>query len=120
MSTRTRTRRGSMWLALLVVLAVLAMLTPASAAPGYVVAPPGATVAGYLPKPVVLQKGNALKFLNLDTAPHDVRSTSGLFYSPVITIGKQKPVWGANLLKKGTYAFYCSIHPNMKGSLRVI
>lgn len=120
MRSPNRTRRGSIVISLLAIVAVLAMLTPASAAPGYVVAPPGATVTAYLPKPVVLQKGNALKFVNLDTAPHDVRSTGGLFYSPVVGIGKTTTVFFANTLNKGTYAFYCSIHPNMKGKLRVI
>ena len=121
MSSRAGTRRGSVLVALVAVVAVLAMLTPASAAPSFVVAGPGnaASPVYYTPF-VVLQKGQPLNFINLDIAPHDVRSTSGLFFSAVITIGKKTAVNGVKKLAKGSYKFYCSLHPLMKGTLRVI
>jgi len=121
MRSRTGKRRGSVLVALVAVVAVLAMLTPASAAPSFVVAGPGnAGLPVYYTPFVVLQKGQALNFVNLDVAPHDVRSTSGLFFSAVITIGKKTAVNGVKNLPKGAYKFYCTIHPIMKGTLRVI
>jgi plastocyanin len=121
MRSRTGKRRGSVLVALVAVVAVLAMLTPASAAPSFVVAGPGnAGLPVYYTPFVVLQKGQPLNFVNLDIAPHDVRSTSGLFFSAVITIGKKTAVNGVKNLAKGSYKFYCTIHPIMKGTLRVI
>ena len=118
---RLRTmRRSSIVIALVAMLALLAMFTPASAAQGVVVTLPGSVSLGYLPKPVVLQKGSNLAYRNLDTARHDVRSTSGLFSSAQIGLGQTTFVNGANLLPKGTFAFYCTLHPNMRGNLRVI
>ena len=117
---RSRAKKSSIVIAIVSLVTVLAMLAPAAAAPGFVVALPGAASAGYATRPAVLQHWNNLKFVNLDIAPHDVRSTSGLFQSPIIGIGKQTIVFGANLLPRGTYAFYCTIHPNMRGNLRVI
>ena len=79
MRSRTGKRSGSVLVALVAVVAVLAMLTPASAAPSFVVAGPGnAGLPVYYTPFVVLQKGQPLNFVNLDIAPHDVRSTSGL------------------------------------------
>lgn len=121
MRSRTGKRRGSVLVALVTVVAVLAMFSPASAVQSFVVAGPGnASSPVYYTPFVVLQKGQALNFVNLDIAPHDVRSTSGLFFSKIITIGKKTTVVGVKNLKKGPYKFYCSIHPIMKGTLRVI
>jgi plastocyanin len=114
-------RRGSVVIALVAIVAVLAMITPASAVQSFVVAGPGnATSPVYLTPFVVLQKGQQLTFVNLDIAQHDVRSTKGLFYSALITIGKKTPVIGTKTLPRGSYKFYCSLHPIMKGTLRVI
>ena len=121
MSLRRARGRGSIVVAFVALIAVLAMLTPASAVQSYVVAGPGnATSPVYYTPFVVLQKGQNLVFLNGDIAPHDVRSTTGKFYSAIITIGKKTTVIGANKLAKGSYKFYCTIHPVMKGTLRVI
>ncbi|MGH2794071.1 MAG: hypothetical protein ACRDKG_07170 [Actinomycetota bacterium] len=114
-------RRSSILIAIVSIVAVLAMLTPASAATGFIVAGPGATSVGYLTRPAILQKGMNLKFVNLDIPQHDVvmaHNTS--IRSPLIGVGKQAFVVGANTLPKGTFGFFCSIHPNMRGNLRVI
>lgn len=121
MRARKATRRSSIVIAIVSIVAVLAMLTPASAAPGFIVAGPGAASAGYLTRPAVLQRGMNLKFVNLDLALHDVVMTHNTsIRSPLIGIGKQAIVVGANTLPKGTFGFYCSIHPNMRANLKVI
>jgi plastocyanin len=108
-------------IAVVSVVAVLAMFTPASAAQSFVVAGPGNFTSPLYYTPfVVLQKGQQLNFVNLDVPAHDVRSTTGLFQSALITIGKKTPVVGTKSLPKGSYKFYCTLHPIMKGTLRVI
>ncbi len=68
---------------------------------------------------VVIQPGGTVTFTNLDVTRHDVTANSGLFRSALIGVAQSTPVVGGNLLKPGTYAFHCSIHPAMKGSLIV-
>ena len=121
MRLRRIKRRSSVVVALAAMVAVLAMFTPASAATGFIVAIPGSTSAGYATRPAVLQRGQNLKFVNLDLPQHDVVLTHNpSIRSPLIGIGKQAFVVGANTLPKGTFGFFCSLHPNMRGNLKVI
>jgi plastocyanin len=125
MRFRTGKRRGSVLVALVAVVAVLAMFTPASAAQSFIVAGPGNSALPYYTPFVVLQKGQALTFVNLDIPLHDVKSgtpltPTGKFSAAAIGIGKRTPVIGAKKLAKGSYKFFCSFHPAMKGTLRVI
>jgi plastocyanin len=91
-----------------------------------VVAAPGAATAGYATPQTVVQKGKALVFLNLDLPSHDVVAVklgsngAPLFKSSLIGVGKTAPVAGVNRLAPGTYAFFCSLHTNMKGKLKVV
>ena len=111
-------RRG---LVAITLAAVVSMLSPASAAQNIIIAGPGnASLPVYYTQTVVVQKGKTVNFVNLDIPLHDVRHTGGLFYSKLIGIGKQTPVVGVKTLGKGAYNFYCSLHPRMKGVLRVI
>ncbi|MGH2727463.1 MAG: hypothetical protein ACRDKS_10890 [Actinomycetota bacterium] len=113
-------RKGSIAIAFVTLIAVLAMLTPASAAPALIIAGPGSAASTYDTPFVVQQKGKAVTFYNFDIAQHDVRSTSGKFFTGLIGLGKHAKLVGAKALAKGTYTFFCSIHPNMKGKLRII
>ncbi len=87
-----------------------------------VVAVPGSVLTTYGTPVSVVQAGDeALSFLNLDAAPHDVRSADGLFSSAVVGLGGQSPVTFASHLEAGQrYGFYCSIHPRMTGTLLAI
>lgn len=94
----------------------------ASGAPNpiYVLTLPGAAAAGYTPGTVLVLRGRALYYLNLDVAPHNVRSITGLFNSGApVGVGKRDIVAGVERLKKGKYGFYCTLHPNMRGTLQV-
>ncbi|MGH2760632.1 MAG: PQQ-binding-like beta-propeller repeat protein [Actinomycetota bacterium] len=89
-----------------------------------VVAGPGAVAATYLTPVTTVQADDpALSFLNLDVAPHDVdhKPPAGqprLFESPVIGTGQSTDVLFKGKLQAGQqYDFYCSIHPNMFGTL---
>lgn len=91
-----------------------------NAGPGTtIIAGPLAASAGYLTKKPMMLRGQKVKFTNLDIAPHDVRSTTGRFSSALIGIGQSTPVNGVSSLPPGKYGFFCSIHPNMKGTLTV-
>lgn len=87
--------------------------------------PQGTDVLDYVPADVTIEEGESLTYVNLDAAPHDVTSRDGdaddepLFASPTITTGTAG-VEGVELLAAGTYDFFCTIHPEMQGTLTVI
>lgn len=112
--------------------------TPAHAA--VAAAAPGGFAAGFATPVVVVAKGEALTFANADVAPHNVTAVDAflskkdakkskwctafdkgkcpLFWSPTITAGEQTEVQGLDRLEPGKqYAFICTLHPNMKGTL---
>lgn len=117
-----KTRRRSL-IACVALLFVVALLVSAGgtshAALGPVLAGPGSAATTYYTPRVVMLKGQSLNFRNLDVAMHDVRNAGGKFFSALIGFGKQTPVVGVKTLAKGTYSFFCSLHPNMKGQLIV-
>lgn len=119
---------------------LLASSVAATAAPAPVpslaVAPPQGAVVGFaLPEAVVLQ-GQALSFLNADVVAHTLTSVATkpkrikygkkyftirvpLFDSGSVSSLGNADVKGVTGLKPGSYAFYCSMHTGMKGTLVV-
>lgn len=93
--------------------------TASAAKIGHVVTIPGSASLGFFPRPVVITKGSTSALHNFDIAQHDVVSDSGLFASPLIGVGKAADIVGTASLSAGTYAFHCSIHPNMRANLIV-
>ena len=90
-------------------------------ADSYVIAGPGSLALGYYTPATVLPKGQKAFFLNLDIATHDVVSRpAGKFHSALTPTGGSKVIVGTNQLKAGNYKFYCSLHPNMTGTLTVV
>lgn len=79
----------------------------------------------YATSNVAIDQGEPLTFLNLDALNHDVtargKDSGGqpLFSTPLIGPGQEVPVTGAEKLSPGSYAFYCTVHPNMEGTLDV-
>jgi plastocyanin len=74
---------------------------------------------------LTMDQGERLTFRNGDTVSHDVTaSTNGtdgkpLFSTPVVPAGKQAFVDGSQYLTEGHYAYICSLHPSMKGTIHV-
>ena len=72
-----------------------------------------------------MSAGGSLSYTNLDPVQHDVvardKGSNGqpLFRSDFAGLGATVPVPGAEKLKAGQYAFYCSLHPGMQGTLIV-
>ena len=95
----------------------------------------------YAPDTLVVSRSLGLRYLNADTARHDVvarearrpdgsapwckdfdAGTCPLFWTPLVAGGgSEAPVQGLEDAEVGrTYTFYCTIHPYMVGTLRVV
>ncbi len=116
-------------------------LPPLPAVQGAVIASgPGGSSLGYLTPAMVAQPGGELTYLNADIVQHDVvqyptvdgfggpsnqpwcsRFAKGkcpVFWSDQVGLGASTPILGLENLESGTtYTFYCTIHPNMQGTL---
>jgi plastocyanin len=74
---------------------------------------------------VTMDQGERLTFQNLDVERHDVvasaRGSDGraLFRTPIIGNGEEAFVEGSQYLTTGSYGFFCSVHPQMTGTLNV-
>lgn len=78
----------------------------------------------YVNPDVTIDQGERLTFLNEDRVQHDVTATQTLdgkplFSTPLLQQGQEDLVDGSQYLTTGSYAFVCSIHSNMKGTLTV-
>jgi len=74
---------------------------------------------------IEIDQGERVLFRNGDVASHDVTAEQKdpegkpLFASALIDRGEEAEVRGADSLATGTYGFFCSVHPQMKGSIKV-
>ena len=111
------------------VLVVVLLVSAAAAAPARAGHEDPETVTArnfaYEPTPTTIDVEDHLTLSNADAVPHDVvsRDTDATgqprFSSEVISGGQTAPVEGVEDLGPGSYAFYCSIHPQMAGTLAV-
>ena len=74
---------------------------------------------------LTIDQGERVTFQNNDVEAHDVTSKgmaadgSRLFKTPFVSGGQSAQVAGAEFLTAGSYGFFCSIHPQMEGTLTV-
>lgn len=72
-----------------------------------------------------MDRGERLTFMNADLSSHDVTATQNgpdgkaLFASGLTETGQTSLVEGSQYLVTGSYAFFCSVHPFMTGTLTV-
>ncbi|MGX1909624.1 cupredoxin domain-containing protein [Streptomyces phaeochromogenes] len=87
---------------------------PASAATYRVAMKGYAFGPGTLTVPV----GSTVTWTNQDTAPHDVKTTSGpvSIHSPMLQKGQS---WSFTFTTAGSYGYYCTVHPDMTARIVV-
>ena len=68
-----------------------------------------------VPETVRVKRGDIVVWINKDPFPHTVTS-AGAFDSGPIAAGKS---WRFTARRAGTYPYVCTLHSNMKGTLRV-
>jgi plastocyanin len=79
----------------------------------------------YAQTDVTIDQGEKVTFSNNDTVDHDVTARdkgpdgNALFASELIGTAQSSLVKGTEYLTTGEYAFVCSLHPQMTGTLRV-
>ena len=69
----------------------------------------------YEPATVTVKRGQTVVWVNKDPFPHTV-TAKGVFDSHDIAAGK---LWKYTARKAGEYAYTCTLHTNMKGTLKV-
>ena len=100
-------------------LACAALLLCGGAAFGAAAAPATHTVViegvKYEPETLTVNRGDTIVWVNKDPFPHTV-TAKGAFDSHDIAAGKS---WKYTASKAGEYAYICTLHPTMKGTLKV-
>lgn len=71
----------------------------------------------YNPDPVTIEEGGKVIWLNKDSVAHTATAEDGSFDTGTIEEGKLK---SETFKEPGTYAYVCSIHPQMHGTIEVV
>lgn len=73
----------------------------------------------YSPAALTVHVGDTVTWMQHDEAPHDVVTTSApvAFRSPQLSQGQS---WSYTFRQPGTYAYYCSVHPDMRATVTVL
>ncbi|MEU0073065.1 plastocyanin/azurin family copper-binding protein [Streptomyces sp. NPDC006332] len=110
-----RTARGAAVSAVLALLALPLLPAGQASAASYSV-----TMKGYAfsPANLTVPVGSTVTWTNQDTAPHDVKTTSGpvSIHSPMLNKGQS---WSFTFTAAGAYGYYCTVHPNMTAGITV-
>ncbi|AHH96441.1 cupredoxin domain-containing protein [Kutzneria albida] len=71
------------------------------------------------PAALTVHAGDTITWTNQDKAPHDVTTTSApiALHSPMLSTGQS---FSYTFRQPGTYAYYCSIHPDMRAQITVL
>ena len=100
--------------------AALGLSTLAPAALGQPAEPKAVTILiktfAFSPMNVAIGAGGAVTWKNLDGEPHTVVSLDGQFRSVALDQGDS---FTFRFAKPGTYAYLCSIHPQMRATVVV-
>jgi amicyanin len=71
----------------------------------------------FSPAEITIKQGDTLVWVNQDAAPHKIESDSGSeINSETLSSGQTH---SHTFQTAGTYAYHCSIHPSMKGTVTV-
>ncbi|MBN2530429.1 MAG: cupredoxin domain-containing protein [Deltaproteobacteria bacterium] len=67
---------------------------------------------------ITVSVGDTVRFVRVDDMPHNVTSLQGNFQSSEILYGAGE-TYEVTFEQPGSYGFYCSVHPGMKGTILV-
>lgn len=70
----------------------------------------------FQPAALTVKAGDTVVWVNNDMFPHTATSNPGGFDSGAIAAGES---WRYTIQQKGEFAYVCTYHPTMKGSLTV-
>jgi plastocyanin len=70
----------------------------------------------YNPDPVTIAEGGKVIWINRDSAPHTATAEDGSFDTGTLEEGK---LGSESFKQPGTYAYHCTIHPSMHGTIEV-
>ena len=70
----------------------------------------------YAPATLTVQPGTVVRFVNDDGEAHTVTAVDKSFDSTGLDTGS---AWSYRFAKPGHYAFFCALHPYMKGTVVV-
>ena len=89
---------------------------PATGAPA--AGAPAVTIKGFAfnPAAIVVPAGTTITWTNEDSARHTVTLDNGAVTSDALSTGA---TYSQTFTSAGTFAYHCSIHPSMKGSVTV-
>jgi len=71
----------------------------------------------YDPDPVTIEEGGKVIWINRDAQPHTATAEDGSFDTGTLDKGKLK---SETFKEPGTYAYVCSFHPEMHGTVEVV
>jgi plastocyanin len=70
----------------------------------------------FVPQRITVKAGTTVTWINEDDAPHTVASSNKLFKSKGLDT---KDKFSFTFMTPGTYAYFCSVHPHMTGTVVV-
>jgi len=73
------------------------------------------TSTAYSPNPLTISAGTTVTWTNNDSTTHTATSDSGAFNGTVAPNAQ----FSFTFANKGTFAYHCTLHPNMVGSVVV-
>jgi len=99
-------------------LAVAALAAGALASQGAPAADAGVQIDQYafLPQRITVKPGTTVTWTNDDDAPHTIASSAKVFKSRPLDTGDK---FSFTFTTPGTYAYFCSVHPQMTGTIVV-
>jgi plastocyanin len=71
----------------------------------------------FLPASVTVTVGDTVTWQNTGDAPHNATADDGSFNTPDLNRGQSA---SHTFTRAGTFSYICTIHPNMKGTVRVV
>jgi plastocyanin len=70
----------------------------------------------FTPAGITVSSGTELTWVNRDDIPHTVAATEGAFRSKPLDTDQK---FSFTFTAPGTYGYFCSLHPHMKGTVIV-